>query len=223
MFGYSRRRCRIGVHPRACTDPAFEPTDQKVRITMTTASRSLLRASSAAVTAVLLAGALAFLCAPAASAHAALVSSDPAADTAVPTPPPRVTATFNEDMQPAFAVMTVVGPDGAQWGDGEVTVTGADLGIAVRAGGPAGVYTVNYRATSADGHVVSGSWSFTATEAAPQAAAPASTPAASTPTPAAVEGPVPAPQEDGAPVWPYAVGVTLVVAGGALWAVRRRS
>ena len=190
---------------------------------MTTASRSLLRASSAAVATFLLAGLLALFCAPGASAHAALVSSDPAADTTVPTPPRRVTATFNEPMQPAFAAMTVVGPDGDQWGDGDVAVTGADLAIAVRSGGPAGVYTVNYRATSADGHVVSGSWSFTATEAAPAAAPPASTPAASTPTPAAVEGPVPAPQEDGTPVWPYALGVTLVVAGGALWAVRRRS
>jgi copper resistance protein C len=219
MFGYSRRHCRTGVHPRARTDPPSTPTDQKVRITMTTASRSLLRACRAATATFLLAGLLAFFCAPVASAHAALVSSDPAADTTVPAPPPRVTATFNEPMQPAFAAMTVVGPDGGQWGDGEVAVTGADLAIAVRPGGPAGVYTVNYRATSADGHVVSGAWSFTAADAAP----PTSSPAASTPTPAAVEGPVPAPQDTGTPVWPYALGVTLVVAGGALWAVRRRS
>ena len=34
--------------------------------------------------------------------------------------------------------------------------------MAVRPLGPAGTYTVNYRLTSADGHVVNGSWSFAA-------------------------------------------------------------
>ncbi|AQA02924.1 hypothetical protein BVC93_11320 [Mycobacterium sp. MS1601] len=191
---------------------------------MTTASRSALRALCAATSALLLASAFAFLTAAPASAHAALVSSDPAADTTVPTHPQRVTATFNEAMQPAFAAMTVVGPDGGQWGKGEVEVRGATLGIAVLPGGPAGLYTVNYRATSADGHVVSGSWGYTVTEPA-SSATPATTPAASTPTPAAIEEPVPTPPDSagGSPVWPYVLGASLIVAGGALWAVRRRS
>ena len=71
-----------------------------------------------------------------ASAHAALVSSDPADSTTLPTNPSRVTATFNEDMQPAFAAMTVIGPDGSQWSEGEVDVVGPSLGIAVRQGAP---------------------------------------------------------------------------------------
>ena len=61
--------------------------------------------------------------------------------------------------------MTVVGPDGNVWSTGEPTVQGAVVGIGLRPLGPAGTYTVNYRVTSADGHVVSGSWSFRLTVA----------------------------------------------------------
>lgn len=161
-----------------------------------------------------------------ASAHAALVSSDPVDATTLPTSPARVTATFNEDMQPAFAAMTIIGPDGGQWSDGDVEVTGVNLAVAVRQGGPAGDYTVNYRATSADGHVVSGSWAYTVTEPAPaptgdtSAVAPAPT---STTAAAAVAQPEPAPADGGVPVWPFVIGATVIVAGGAVWAVRRRS
>ena len=61
--------------------------------------------------------------------------------------------------------MTVVGPDGNLWSTGEPQVEGAVISVGVRPLGPAGTYTVNYRATSADGHVVSGSWSFRLTVA----------------------------------------------------------
>jgi methionine-rich copper-binding protein CopC len=169
--------------------------------------------------ATLLTTLIALAAATPASAHAALVSSDPADGASLPTAPARVSATFNEAMQPAFAAMTVVGPDGGQWADGDVDVQGPTLGVAVRQGGPAGTYTVNYRATSADGHVVSGSWSYTTAESAPAPASPTTSAAPATATPAAA----PAPVEDGMPVWPFAVGVSVIIAGGALWAVRRRS
>ena len=68
-------------------------------------------------------------------------------------------------MQAQFAAMTVVGPDGNLWSTGEPTVEGTVISVGVRPLGPAGTYTVNYRATSADGHVVSGSWSFQLTAA----------------------------------------------------------
>ena len=74
--------------------------------------------------------------------------------------------------------MTVVGPDGNLWSTGEPRVEGAVISIDVMPLGPAGTYTVNYRVTSADGHVVSGSWPFHLTTAGtghpgPSAAAPA--------------------------------------------------
>ncbi|MCV7099219.1 copper resistance CopC family protein, partial [Mycobacterium palustre] len=100
------------------------------------------------------------LTAPVASAHAARVSAEPADNATVATGPQRVSATFNERLQTTFAAMTVVGPDGNVWSTGDPTVQGAVVGVGLRPLGPAGTYTVNYRVTSADGHVVSGSWSF---------------------------------------------------------------
>ncbi|MET0994635.1 MAG: copper resistance protein CopC, partial [Mycobacterium sp.] len=87
---------------------------------------------------------------------------------------------------------------------------GAVIGVGVRQLGPAGTYTVNYRVTSADGHVVSGSWSFRLT--ATSTGTPGPPAAATTDSP-----------DDGIPVWPFLVAVTLIVAGGAWWAVRRRT
>lgn len=150
---------------------------------------------------------IATLVAPAASAHATRVSTDPATDAALASGPQRVSATFNEQLQTSFAAMTVIGPDGNVWSTGEPTVQGAVVGIALRALGPAGTYTVNYRVTSADGHVVSGSWSFRLT-----------VPGTGTPGPPAAR-----PDGGGAlPVWPFIAVAVALVAGGAWWAARGR-
>lgn len=143
-----------------------------------------------------------------AAAHTALVSSDPAADATVANGPARVSATFNEDLQPTFAAMTVVGPDGNLWSTGEPEVRGRVAGVAVRTLGPAGRYTVNYRVTSADGHVVAGSWSFTVT--VPGTGAPGPSLAAE-------------PAERRVALWPFVIGVGAAVAVAALWALRRQS
>ena len=142
-----------------------------------------------------------------ASAHAARVSADPADNAVLTTGPDRVTATFNERLQTTFAAMTVVGPDGNVWSTGEPTVQGAVVGIGLRPLGPAGTYTVNYRVTSADGHVVSGSWSFRLTVAG-----------TGTPGPPAAG----AEAGGGIPVWPFVVVAVALVAAGGLWAMRRR-
>lgn len=171
-----------------------------------------------AVTFGLVAGALGS--ASTAWAHAARIASDPGENAQLELPPASVNATFNEPMQSRFAAMTVIGPDGALWSDGDPTVDGAVISVLVRPGGPAGEYTVNYRATSADGHVVTGSWSYRVRTAG---AAPAS-PTAEAPT----ATPVSAPAETdrvggGVPVWPFVAAAVLLVAAGVLWAVRRRS
>jgi hypothetical protein len=148
------------------------------------------------------------LTAQTAFAHAWRVSAEPADNSILATGPARVSATFNERLQTTFAAMTVVGPDGNVWSTGEPTVQGAIVGIGLRALGPAGTYTVNYRVTSADGHVVSGSWSFRLT-----------VPGTGTPGPgAAATG-----SSGNIPVWPFVVVATALVAAGALWAVRRRA
>jgi methionine-rich copper-binding protein CopC len=149
------------------------------------------------------------LTAGAAGAHAARVSADPAENATLSTGPTQVRATFNEPLQTTFAAMTVVGPDGNLWSSGQPQVRGAIVSVGVRPLGPAGNYTVNYRVTSADGHVVSGSWSFRLT--APGTGTPG--------PPAAASGT----GTGGIPVWPFFAGAVVIVAGAAFWAARRRT
>ena len=144
----------------------------------------------------------------AASAHATRVATDPVENTELTQTPQKVSTMFSEAMQPEFAAMTVVGPDGNLWSTGDPQVEGAVLSVGVRPLGPSGTYTVNYRVTSADGHVVSGSWSFRLTVAG-----------TGTPGPSAS---APSPAGDGIPVWPFFVAAGVIVAVGAVWAVRRQ-
>jgi methionine-rich copper-binding protein CopC len=163
------------------------------------------------VVAALLLSAAAFmttLTAGAASAHAARVSADPADNATVNAGPVRVSATFNEDLQTTFAAMTVVGPDGHLWATGDPQVHGTVVSVGVRPLGPIGNYTVNYRVTSADGHVVAGSWSFRLT--VPGTGAPGPSAQASGDSP------------DDLPIWPFVLGAVILVGGGALWAMRDR-
>jgi len=144
-----------------------------------------------------------------ASAHAIRVSADPAPDSSVGTGPARVSATFNEKLQTDFAAMTVVGPDGNLWSTGQVQVQGPVASIAVLPLGPTGSYTVNYRVTSADGHVVSGAWSFTLTVAGTGSPGPKAGGSSDA--------------SDGLPVWPFVALAAAIVAAGAWLAVRRRA
>ncbi|MCA2303263.1 copper resistance protein CopC [Mycobacterium intracellulare] len=152
--------------------------------------------------------AMATLTAPVSSAHAARIATDPAANAVLASGPQRVSATFNEQLQTTFAAMTVVGPDGNVWSAGEPTVAGAMVSIALRPLGPSGTYTVNYRVTSADGHVVSGSWSFQLTVSG-----------TGTPGPPVAGG---GGGGGDVPVWPFVAAALALVAGGVWWAVRHR-
>lgn len=148
------------------------------------------------------------LTAGAAGAHAARVSVEPGENAAVNTGPARVSATFNEDLQTTFAAMTVVGPDGNMWTTGEPQVRGTVVSIGLRPLGPSGFYTVNYRVTSADGHVVAGSWSFLLTIPGP------GTPGASAQQPGGTPEDV--------PMWPFVVGALVLVGGGLWWSARNK-
>ncbi len=165
------------------------------------------RLAGTALVAALLA-VLALTGAGTASAHAARVSTDPAPDAELSQGPGRVSATFNEQLQTSFAAMTVVGPDGNLWSTGPAEVRGAVASVALRPLGPAGTYTANYRVTSADGHVVSGSWSFRLTSAG-----------TGTPGPSAAAN---GSGDGGVPVWPFVAVAVVIVGLGAWWAVRRR-
>ncbi|MDT5154528.1 MAG: copper resistance protein [Mycobacterium sp.] len=142
-----------------------------------------------------------------ASAHAVRVSADPAPDSSVGAGPARVSATFNEQLQTNFAAMTVVGPDGNLWSTGPAEIRGAVASVVLLPLGPTGKYTVNYRVTSADGHVVNGAWSFELTVAGSGSPGP--------PVGRGDDG-------GGVPMWPFVVLAAVIVGVGALVAVRRR-
>jgi copper resistance protein C len=76
-----------------------------------------MRTAAATLLGALLA-VIALTTAPTASAHATRIATDPAINAARSTGPSQVSATFNEHLQPTFAAMTVVGPDGNLWSTG---------------------------------------------------------------------------------------------------------
>jgi methionine-rich copper-binding protein CopC len=96
-------------------------------------------------------------------AHAALVSSVPAARATVTAPPPRVVLTFNERLEPAYARVSVWDLAGAQVDlkDGAVDPGNPKvLGVSLLPLAP-GRYTVRYRVLSVDGHLVEAAFPFT--------------------------------------------------------------
>lgn len=97
-----------------------------------------------------------------ASAHAALVSTDPADGTSVETVPERVTLTFNENVgNPAYVAVTA--PDGEQLAVDDVQAVDRTVTASVDGSGLRGVHELSYRVVSADGHPVKGTVVFTTT------------------------------------------------------------
>jgi copper transport protein len=93
-------------------------------------------------------------------AHAALVGSDPAAQSIVPDAPNKITLTFSESIQLIPGKIQVLAPDGSRADQGDPTVDGANVTIPLRSGGGRGTYLVSYRIISADTHPVGGSVSY---------------------------------------------------------------
>jgi copper transport protein len=102
--------------------------------------------------------------APAALAHAALVSSTPADGAQLDSSPSTVTMTFSETPDPKLSVVHVLDSGGTDVEAGLVAnVQGGakELGIAVKPNLPDGVYTVSWRVVSqVDGHVTAGAFAF---------------------------------------------------------------
>ncbi|AGZ39589.1 hypothetical protein AFR_06500 [Actinoplanes friuliensis DSM 7358] len=95
-----------------------------------------------------------------ASAHAALVGSDPASDTIVPDAPNKITLSFSESVQLISGKIQVLAPDGSRADQGEPQATGSTVVIPLRSGGGRGTYLVSYRVVSADSHPVAGSLTY---------------------------------------------------------------
>ena len=122
---------------------------------------------------VVVAVAPAFAATPAGLAlHAQLLGSSPKDGSTVATAE-QVVLTFNEDVDPTFVKVSVKGPDGSETA-GKPTVADREVTQALAPDLPAGEHVVTYRVVSTDGHPVSGSVTFTSTQA-PASAAPSPT------------------------------------------------
>src|SRR3954464_8950843 len=106
-----------------------------------------------------------------ASAHAALVASDPANGTIVPDAPNKVSLTFSESVQLITGKIQVLAPDGSRADQGDPQQTGNTVTIPLRSGGGRGTYLVSFRVVSADTHPIGGtvSYSVGAASAPPKA------------------------------------------------------
>lgn len=193
-----------------------------------------LRRSAApvALAATLLAAFLVLFSPLPASAHDALVSSSPAADSQVETLPAELTLTFSAKLIDGGGATEVVvtGPDGETVTDGPATVDGAIVTQPLLASAPAGEYHVIWKVVSSDGHPTSDEYYFTVTtgsETTPSAQ-PSAAPTSAAPSEAASEAPVatatPSPDADtdagsGATtwIWVLSIGGILVIVALIVW------
>jgi copper transport protein len=112
---------------------------------------------------VLYAGVVIALAVPAsASAHAYLVRTVPAASGVVNTPPAQVSLTFDEAVEPRFAIISVTDKDGHQVTDGRPERSPSDPNTLVvpLKKIPEGWYLVYWRVISVDGHPVRSAFTF---------------------------------------------------------------
>ncbi|MTE11979.1 copper resistance CopC family protein [Nocardia aurantiaca] len=144
-----------------------------------------------------------------ADAHSAPIASSPDNGAQIDTSPATVSITFNESLQPAYPSMTVTGPDGNLWSKGQPKVEGPTISIEVGELGPVGEYKIAYRVTSADGHPVSGTRSFTLTKAGNGTPGPK-------PDSTAKSG---GSDGGGVPLWVFIVAAVVLFGGGLAFAL----
>jgi copper transport protein len=98
-----------------------------------------------------------------ASAHAYLVKTVPAASVVLNAPPPNVQLTYDEAVEPRFAIISVTDVDGHQETTGPVHRSPSDpdtLVVPLRPNLSEGWYLIYWRAISVDGHPVNGFFTY---------------------------------------------------------------
>lgn len=194
-------------------------------------TKALRRPAAPVALAVTLLAAFLVLVSPlSASAHDALVSSSPAADSEVEALPAALTLTFSAKLIDGEGATEVVvtDPDGNAVTDGPATVDGAVVTQPLVASAPAGQYHVIWKVVSSDGHPTSDEYYFTVTtgsEAAPTEQ-PSASPTSAGPSETASAAPEatasPAPETSGdsgatAGIWVISIVGILVAVGVAVW------
>lgn len=94
-----------------------------------------------------------------ASAHAALVGSDPEDGTSLESAPTSITLTFNENIAKR-AFVAVTAPDGTQLDVRDIRAVDRTVTATVAVGDQKGRYSASYRVVSADGHPVTGTLTY---------------------------------------------------------------
>jgi copper resistance protein C len=120
-----------------------------------TARSSTSLAAAAALAAILWSGS--------AFAHALLDKSEPARRAVLVRSPAQVRLWFNERLEPAFCALSVLDAEGRSTTAEPARVSSQNpklLELALPVLGP-GVYTVQYKVVSVDGHTVKASYTFT--------------------------------------------------------------
>ena len=148
-----------------------------------------------------------------AAAHSVALSSSPEDGAQSAEAPDRVTVTFNENLQEQFAALTVVGPDGNLWSKSDPIIDGATAAVELDGLGPVGEYTIAYRVTSADGHPVSGTRTFTLTQEG--TGTPGKAASGDSGSESGDDG------DSGPAVWWFVVAGVVVVAAGLVFALRK--
>ncbi|GGM53747.1 copper resistance CopC family protein [Microbacterium saperdae] len=183
-----------------------------------------------ALAATLLAAFLVLFSPLAASAHDALVSSSPEADSTVDTLPSELTLTFSAKLITGDGATEVVvtDADGNSVTDGEPTVDGAIVTQPLQAAAAAGEYHVIWKVVSSDGHPTSEEFFFTvstgtaSTPTATPTTAPATTTPSSEPTTAPDATTAPAAEADSSSgasawIWALSIGGIAVIAALIVW------
>jgi len=101
--------------------------------------------------------------ASAASAHAYLVRTVPAASVVLDVPPQNIQLTYDEAVEPRLAIISVTDADGHQETTGPVQRSPSNpdtLVVPLRAHLPQGWYLIFWRAISVDGHPVEGAFTY---------------------------------------------------------------
>ncbi len=112
---------------------------------------------------VALAAAMSLAAPSVASAHAYLVKTVPAASVVLGAPPPNIQLTYDEAVEPRFAIISVTNAAGQQETTGLPTRSAANpdtLVVPLRPRLPQGWYLIYWRAISVDGHPVQGAFTY---------------------------------------------------------------
>ena len=161
--------------------------------------------------------------ASAASAHDVVESTNPANGSTVASLPANLSITLDNTPGALGSSIQVKDASGKDWAQGSVQVVDHVVTQQLKAGGPAGKYTVLWRLVSSDSHPIEGTFSFTASGAAGGASAGDGSAANTAAAPAQTTTAAPAAQPGAGFPWGIVVTiVVLVLAVAALGILARR-